>query len=106
MLSFFASAILAALVLDTHAHPAPQDPPLQPRGDSKFEWKIWKACPQEQKDAVFKAWEDSKRLADALNSWRPDGDYQEAMSLWMGDRSTFKDGGDYNYPKLIQGTSL
>lgn len=40
-----------------------------------------------------------------MAKWVPKGDYQPAMDMYMGDRSTFQSIGDpaFDYPKQIQG---
>ncbi|KAF2036387.1 hypothetical protein EK21DRAFT_84076 [Setomelanomma holmii] len=70
-----------------------------------FQWQIYKACPQVHKDAVYGAWEDSRRYAGALQSWVPHSDYQESMDMYMGERSTYKDFSGYNFKKQIQDTA-
>jgi hypothetical protein len=72
-------------------------------GLSKFQWQIYKSCPDENRNAVNKAWEDSKRLSDAFASWVPKADYQAAMDMYMGDRNTFRDVfHDFDFQEQIQ----
>lgn len=95
--------LLSLLNLGAFARPAPQtDNPVAQ--SAKFQWQFYKSCTQEHKDAIVKAWEDSKRFSDALNSWKPKGDYQATMNMYMGDRSTYEDLTGFNYPKQIQGS--
>lgn len=87
-------------------HPAPQDGTQATA--SKFQWQIWKACSKENKDMIDQAWGDSKKLADALKSWKPKADFQPAMEMWMGDRCTYQDTlptepPHYDFPRQIQG---
>jgi hypothetical protein len=82
-------------------------PPISPSdtsGSNKFQWQFWKSCTQERKYAITTAWEDSKRLSDAFASWKPKGDYQAAVDMYMGTESTYKDDafGVFDYPKRIQ----
>ncbi|KAF2179563.1 hypothetical protein K469DRAFT_798553 [Zopfia rhizophila CBS 207.26] len=44
-------------------------------------------CTVEEYEFIFKAWKDSKRLADALNSFRPNEAYQKALDIYMGTGS-------------------
>ena len=55
----------------------------------KFQWQIYKSCPDDQRKRVIEAWADSKELSDALASYRLKGDFQPAMDMYMGDRSTY-----------------
>ncbi|KAL9038795.1 MAG: hypothetical protein Q9214_005139, partial [Letrouitia sp. 1 TL-2023] len=56
---------------------------------SKFQWQIYKACPDDQRKRVTEAWADSKELSDALASYKLKEDFQPAMDMYMGDRSTY-----------------
>ena len=70
--------------------------------------QIWRACPDESRQAIQQAWEDSKRYGEAMAKWVPKGDYQPAMDMYMGDRSTFQSIGDpaFDFPKQIQGAQM
>lgn len=95
-------AFLSLLPIGAFAFPAPQTENTVGQA-AKFQWQFYKSCSQENKDAIIKAWEDSKRFADALNSWKPKEDYQAAMEMWMGDRCTYSDLTGFNFPRQIQG---
>lgn len=71
-------------------------------GASKFEWKIWAKYDGKSKEAVIKTWEDSKQFSDALAKWILKGDYQVAMDMYMGTRSTYSDLLGYNFRRQIQ----
>ena len=57
---------------------------------SKFQWQIYKSCPDDQRQAVTQAWADTKELSDALASYKSKADFQPAMDMYMGDRSTYQ----------------
>lgn len=92
-------ALLSLLNIGTFAIPSPQQVPQS----STFQWQIYKSCSQENKDAIFRAWEDSKRFADALNSWKPKEAFQPAMDMWMGSRSTYSNLMGFDFPAQISG---
>jgi len=58
--------------------------------DYKFSWQIKKTCSDADKATVKKAFQDSKVLSDALRQYSPDTNYQPAMDMYMGTRTTFK----------------
>jgi hypothetical protein len=69
--------------------------------DYNFQWQIWKKCSADNKNTIFQAWKDSKRLSDALRSWKPNEAYQPAMDMYMGKRTTYEDV-NYNFPLHIE----
>ena len=44
-------------------------------------------CTAEQRAIEQTAWDDARRYAQALASWRPNGSFQPAMDLYMGTDS-------------------
>ena len=57
---------------------------------SKFQWQIYKSCPDESRAAITQAWADSKEMSDALASYKLKADYQPAMDMYMVTRSTYQ----------------
>ena len=57
---------------------------------SKFQWQIYKSCPDANRAAINQAWADSKEMSDALASYKLKADFQPAMDMYMGDRSTYQ----------------
>ncbi len=73
---------------------------------STFQWQIYKSCPDPNGAAINTAWADSKQLSDAFASWQLNGAHQDAVDMYMGDRSnttlTLPDPPYYySYPQLI-----
>lgn len=58
--------------------------------DHKFSWQIKKTCSDADKATVKQAFQDSKVLSDALRQYSPDTNYQPAMDMYMGTRTTYK----------------
>lgn len=93
------------LSADPNNIPSPTDAAnanVAPNG--KFQWQFWAKCSEYEKNTIKQAWEDSEQFADAFGSWRPTGDYQGAVDMYMGTRSTYKDLRGFDFPKQIQGT--
>lgn len=84
-------------------------PPLTasdvPQASSKgnFQWQIYGKCDENSKNIITKAWEESKQFVDVFTKRKPKGDYQAAVDMYMGTRSTYEDLQGYNFPKQIQG---
>ena len=84
-------------------------PALQPsntsqaKGNGKFQWQIYGACNENYKNIVTQAWEDSQQFANAFAKWEPNGKYQEAVNMYMGNRSTYSDFRGFDFPRQIQG---
>ena len=74
--------------------------------NGKFQLQIYAKCAQKDKDTIIQAWEDSKQFSDALGLWKPKGDYQLAVSTYMGARSTSEDLRGSDFPKQIRSTYL
>jgi hypothetical protein len=96
-----AIALFSVLHSGAFAFPSPQNDPQAT--SAKFQWQIYKSCDEGNKNTIFEAWEDSKKFADALAAWKPKADYQQAMDMYMGSRSTFEDFSGFDFPKQIQG---
>lgn len=74
----------------------------------KFQWQIYKSCPDDQRKRVTEAWADSKELSDALAAYKLKADFQPAMDMYMGDRSTYTNwltDPPWDFPKQIQSQS-
>lgn len=99
----------AGSVLASPAEPPTYSPEPRPQmRDGKFQWQIFKSCPDNQRNRVSEAWADSKELSDALASYKFKSDYQPAMDMYMGDRSTFTDyrfDPPWDFPYQISSTS-
>lgn len=74
--------------------------------NGKFQWQVYGKCDDASKDAITQAWEDSRQFTDAFSKWKPKGDCQPAVDMYMGTRSTYEDLLGYNFPKQIQGESI
>ena len=72
---------------------------------SKFQWQIYKSCPNANRAAINTAWADSKQLSDAWASYVPHGAYQDTVDMYMGTRSTYSSIGNlgFDFPKQISG---
>ena len=72
---------------------------------SKFQWQIYKSCPNADRTTINTAWADSKRLSDAWASYVPQGAYQDTVNMYMGTRSTCSSIGNpgFDFPKQISG---
>lgn len=76
---------------------------------SKFQWQIYKSCSADHKKAINLAWAESKNLSDALASYKFKSDFQPAMGMYMGDRSTYSNyfrDPPYDFPHQINGKSV
>ena len=73
---------------------------------STFQWQIYKSCPDPNRAAINTAWADSKQLSDAFASWELNGAHQDAVDMYMGDKSNTTVGLPdppyyYSYPQRI-----
>lgn len=93
-------ALLSLLHIGAFAFPAPQEQPQITK--SKFQWQLHSGCSAENKKVIIEAWEDAKKFADALAAWKPKEDYQQAMDMYMGSRSTYIDASGFDFPLQIQ----
>ena len=101
-------------VLSIPDHPPPSTPakiePVDLKFGSKFQWQIYKSCPDDHRRIINEAWADSKDLSDALASYKSKADFQPAIDMYMGDRSTYTNfliEPPYDFPTQIRSeTSL
>ena len=54
---------------------------------SNFQWQIYKSCPDSNRAAINTAWADSKQFSDAFASWELNAAHQDAVDMYMGDKS-------------------